>query len=270
MKTQLRFGGTGSAAAACVSPQVVNSATMSVDANIVPGELVTLTGLGIGPEVGVAAQRDSQGQIPRETGGVQVLFDDQPAPILYAQSRQINAMAPVELRGRTQTKVTVVYQKSTLGPITAAVDAFGAPGIFRIEQGISARAAAQNQDGTINSSSNPAPRGSVVAVWGTGFGLLDPTCATGGLNPDGPVKLSEELIVLIAEATPPGTPTITRPAQYAGSAPTLSCGVVQINLLVPETAAAGENQFFPWSTLRHPAGDSLVRMGTVGVTIFVK
>ena len=47
---------------------------------------------------------------------------------------------------------------------------FGSPGIFRLQIGQSAQAAAINQDRTLNGPMNPAARGSVVAVWGTGYG----------------------------------------------------------------------------------------------------
>ena len=42
-------------------------------------------------------------------------------------------------------------------------------------------AAGINQDGTVNSNNNPAPRGSVVSVWATGLGLFLPigTAQTG-------------------------------------------------------------------------------------------
>ena len=39
-----------------------------------------------------------------------------------------------------------------------------------------------NQDLTLNGPSNPAPRGSVVAVWTTGYGNTAPSCVSGGLN----------------------------------------------------------------------------------------
>ncbi len=85
----------------------------------------------------VAYQPDAQGQIPRQLAGGQVLFDGQPAPVLYAQSRQINALAPVELSGQTQTSITVVFDQATVGSIPAPVQAFGSPGIFRLEPGVS-------------------------------------------------------------------------------------------------------------------------------------
>lgn len=270
VKSQIRFGGAGWSAPECLSPSILNAATMSGSSALVPGELITLTGFGIGPDIGVVYQPDAQGQIPRQLAGVQVLVDGQPAPLLYVQSRQINAVAPVELSGRTQATIAVIYNQATFGPVTAPVAAYGAPGIFRLQAGVSSQAAALNQDGTLNTSSNPAARGSVVAVWGTGFGLTDPACATGGLNPPGPANLVAGLSAFIADGSPSGVPVVYAPARYAGGAPMLPCGVAQINLLVPTYVPAGVYQFFPWSAMEQPGGGYSVAMGTIGVTIFVK
>ena len=54
-----------------------------------------------------------------------------------------------------------------------------------------------NQDGTANGPSNPAAPGSIVTVWGTGFGTLDPSCATGAPNPDAAVNLAAGFGVLM-------------------------------------------------------------------------
>jgi uncharacterized protein (TIGR03437 family) len=112
---------------------------------------------------------------------VQVFFDGQPAPVPCAQSQQINAVSPVELDGQTSTSIVVQYNGVSFGPIVAPV-VFAAPDIFRLNPGVSTQAAAVNQDGTVNSAANPAPRGSVVSLYGSGFGLTDPACAKGSLN----------------------------------------------------------------------------------------
>jgi uncharacterized protein (TIGR03437 family) len=272
VRSQLRFGGPGSSAPTCLSPAVLNAATLSTipysssGPALVPGELITLTGFGIGPDIGVA----SQGQAARQLGGVQILFDGQPAPVLYAQSRQINVLAPVELSAKTSTTITVLYNQATVGSITTSVVSYGFPGIFRLQPGVSSQAAAMNQDGTVNGPSSPAARGSVVSVWGTGFGLTDPACATGGLNPSVPINLAAGLSVDIADSTAPGVPVRYTPALYAGSAPALPCGVVQINLAVPANVPAGLYGFFPVSLLALPDGAQSASQGNVGVTIWVK
>lgn len=213
----------------CLSPVVVSSATL-LGAEISAGEFVTLTGMRIGPDAGIGFTPDALGRPPLTLGGVQVLFDGQPAPLLYVQSRQINVLAPFELAGKTSTNITVKVNSSTFGPITVPV---GIPegAIFRRQPGVSADAVATNEDGSSNSPSNPAPRGSIVSFWGTGFGQT-PGCVTGALNIPAAVSLTKPI---------PGFsgPFPSPPITYIGGAPTLLCGVEQINVRVPLDTSPG-------------------------------
>ncbi len=130
---------------------------------VAPGEVISLVGSGIGPATGVVYQPGVQGQAPRTLGGVQVFFNGIQAPIIYAQSNQVNAFVPVELSGQTSTTVTLQYQTTTLGPFTQQLAAFD-PAIFRWQPGVSSQAAALNEDGSVNGPSNPAAAGSIVSV----------------------------------------------------------------------------------------------------------
>ena len=265
--SKVQFGSAGWTAPACLSTNVLNSATLSGSGGIAPGELVTLTGFGIGPDAGVAYQPDAQNNVPTELAGVQVLFDGVPAPVLYVQSRQINAIAPVGLAVNGATHVTVAYNQQ-FGPAVAKT-IFGNPGIFRLQLGQSAQAVAINQDGTLNGPTNPAARGSVVAVWGTGYGQTNPPCPIGGLNLPYAAPLSPGTSALISSISPNGAPTKLRPARYAGSAPTLVCGVVQINFQVPEDAAPGTFSFLPWIQLVD-GNTTALNQPQIGATIAVK
>ena len=106
----LSFGSAGYVPAACLSPDVLNAATFFGQRPISPGELVSLTGIGLGPESGVSYQPAADGSVPRELAGVKVLFNGEPAPLLYVQSQQINAIAPFELAGQSSTTVQVQYK----------------------------------------------------------------------------------------------------------------------------------------------------------------
>lgn len=85
----------------------------------------------------------------------------------------------------------------------------------------------------LNGPSNPAVPGSVVALWGTGFPPISPACATGGLNPPEAVNLAPAYVGAMSIN---GT---METAQYTGSAPSLACGLVQINMQIPATATSG-------------------------------
>jgi uncharacterized protein (TIGR03437 family) len=266
--SRIRFGDRGWSAPVCLSPDALNAATLhSEGSGIAPGEFITLTGFGIGPTNGIAYQPDAQGQPPRQLAGVQVLFDGVPAPLLYVQSRQINVLVPFELTGKGSTNIQVQYNGTRLGPVAVPLT-FGVPGIFRLESGVSAQAAALNQDGTLNGPSNPASPGSVVTLWGTGFGATDPPCATGGLNVPAAANLASNMSVLLEDIVVPGLAGHNNPAYYAGSAPTLLCGVEQINMLVP-IYAQGAFLFFPESVMATTGGHTATGT-TIGVTIAVK
>lgn len=226
---------------------------------IAPGEFVTLTGFGIGP-------------VSAALTGVEVLFDGRPAPLLYAQSQQINVQAPFEIAGQTSTTIAVHYNGATIGPVTVPV-IFGVPGLFRLQPGVSTIAAAINQDGTVNGPTNPAPRGSVVALFGTGFGATSPACASGGLNVPGPANLAAGFSVELIDQVGTGVGAHVNTAYYAGSAPGLLCGVDQINMTVPDYAGPGAFSFKPAVVLTIAQGGGVDRtsnQSTVGATIFVK
>ena len=224
---QIRFGDPGWTAPACMTPILFSSANLASTA-AVPGQFVTLAGFGIGPEIGVSAQPGPDGT-PTSLGGVTVLFDGKPAPIVYAQSRQVNVQAPFELNGQSSTTITLEYNGVTFGPLKQETR-FAYPGLFRLQPNVSPQAYAVNQDGTFNSASNPAPRGSVIALWGTGFGQTIPGCSTGALNAPGPANIAGGLTVEIEYGGP---------VQYAGGAPTLACGIFQINMLIPTDKPPG-------------------------------
>ena len=81
---QIRFGDAAFTPPSCLTPEVLNAASQIDAGGVVPGEFVTLVGYGIGPQIGIASG----------VTGVQVFFDGHAAPVLYAQSQQVNAQAP--------------------------------------------------------------------------------------------------------------------------------------------------------------------------------
>jgi len=127
----------------------VNAASLATGA-LAPGEIITIFGAGFDP------------------ANTQLLFDGQPATLFYTSATQINALAPVSLTANSNTTVSVVVDGAaaagSLLPVVAA-----APGIFTASGG-TGQAAANNQDGSLNSASNPAARGSVISLYATGQG----------------------------------------------------------------------------------------------------
>jgi uncharacterized protein (TIGR03437 family) len=260
---QIVFGGPGWQAPACLSPGPVNAASFLNGGRVAPGQISTFMGLGIGPNAGVVYQAGPQGQAPLSLGGVQVFFDDQAAPVLYAQSQQVNVVAPFELAGRATTMVSLAYNDMLFGPFAVAVDP-AAPALFSLLPGMSTQAAAINEDGTINGVDHPASGGSVVSLYGTGFGQTDPPCATGAVNPNGLSSLAPGIQATI-DTPGSGHPVIN----YAGGAPTLLCGMTQINMVVPAGTPPGD--FYVTPALSWKAGSTVTTFqGQVYATIVVR
>ena len=226
-KFQIANPGNASQPCSILAPE--NGANFQ-DGPVAPGELVTFWGLRFGPAAGAQMQFDSSGKVTTELAGVQVFFNEFQAPILYAQSEQINAQVPWELAGQTSAQVHVEYNGvSTRTGIVALQPS--APALFPEQYG-AAQGAIINQDGTHNSVANPAPAGSVVSIFGTGGGATNPASLTGGL------ALLKPLATLVLPATVIIDGTLNADVQYAGIAPTLISGLFQINFRVPQSLGA--------------------------------
>jgi uncharacterized protein (TIGR03437 family) len=209
--------------APCMALALQNSATFYEGA-VAPGELVTLRGLGIGPDTGATLQLDASGHIANSLAGVQVFFDGVAAPLLYAQSGQINAQVPWELAGKSSSEVHVEYNGASSNQATIPIAA-AAPGIFYVNY-TSPQGAILNHDGTVNSAANPAAAGSVISIYGTGGGLTNPLDVTGGFAPRTSGKFLEQPVTVQIGG-------VDAEVLYAGAAPTLISGFFQVNVRVP-------------------------------------
>jgi uncharacterized protein (TIGR03437 family) len=181
---------------------------------VAPGEIVAIFGQGIGPETAASGSLDSAGLLANLVGGTEVRFDGVPAPLFYAQAAQINLQVPYTVAGSAVTHVEVLYQGRSAGTLTLAVVSAN-PALFP---------SLFNQDGTLNSESNPASRGTIVTLFATGEGLGDGANVS-GLPAQAPFA-RPRLPVSLAIGS------IASDLLYAGSAPGL-IGLMQINTRVP-------------------------------------
>lgn len=210
-----------------VISSVTNGASFQTGA-IAPGEIVTLFGTGIGPSTLATFQLTPQGTIPDQLAEVRVLFDGLPAPLLYASTGQTTAIVPYGIGGRVSTRVQVEYR----GVSSTALDvpvAASAPGLFM--SGGTSQGAILNQDSTVNSSTNGAQPGTIVSLYATGEGVTIPPGIAGTIASS----------ALSAPALPVRVTFGGRDAEvlYAGSAPGLPVGMLQVNARLPVDAAAG-------------------------------
>ena len=216
------------ASAAPVITAFANSATFQ-PGPLSAGMLFTIIGTDLGPAQAVSGNVVN-GRFTTALAGVRVLFDGIAAPVLYASSTQINAAVPYQLFGRAFTQMTVEYNgvsSTALAPRIADT----APGIFTID---GTRAAALNQDGTINGPGNAAQAGTVVVLYTTGEGQTSPGGIDGELVPSNNLKKPLATVRVLVNGTDIPAANIF----YAGSAPGLVAGLMQINFRLPANTPA--------------------------------
>ncbi|HEX2724357.1 MAG TPA: hypothetical protein VHN20_00905, partial [Beijerinckiaceae bacterium] len=206
-----------------------NAATALTGA-VAPGEVVTIYGTGIGPAQLVTFELTTDRfAIRNQLAGTRVLFDGFPAPILYTRADQVSAIVPFQVAGRTVTELRVEYQGQTTPRVELPVLP-ASPGLFTSSYSGSGQGAILNQDYWLNSAAAPAARGSVVMLYGTGAGQFQ--------APLGAEELARSAAAL-------ERPVVVRiggeeaEVLYAGTAPGLPAGVVQINARVPAGISPG-------------------------------
>jgi uncharacterized protein (TIGR03437 family) len=176
--------------------------------DVAPGEVITIFGSGFGADT-------------------RLLFDGTSAPILYAQAGQIDAVVPFEV-AEPATAITLEGSGQSFGP--GSMNVFPAvPALFTVDGTGKGQAAVLNQDGSVNSTANPAPRGSVISVFLTGAGAMTPAQPDGSFGP-----LSSPFPIPVL-----GVGCSVGQVLYAGAAPGLVAGVVQVNVLLSESITPG-------------------------------
>ena len=201
---------------------VYNAATFQAG-GIAPNEFITLKGTGLGPATGASG-------LAAQLGGSSVSIAGTAAFLTYAQDGQINVLAPFQVSGLANTTIQVTYNGQPGNTVTVPVVP-SSPGIFTQSYG-PGQAWIANQDGTFNSASNPAPRGTYVAFWVTGQGLVNTTLAD-GTQPTGPPFPSPLLPVSVSlgGSAVPASNLVFDGLVYSGE--------VQINVLIPANAPTG-------------------------------
>jgi len=207
---------------------VVNAASGRGGA-VAPGEIVSIYGLRMGTAGGTGARLTAAGMVATTLANTRVYFDGVEAPLTYARADQVNAVVPYSVAGKSTVQLRVDYmgvwsQAATLNVAQAA------PGIFTAAGG-QGQAAALNEDWSYNTANQPCGRNKIVMLYLTGEGQTSPAGVDGKPN--------------AAPLPAPRLPVVVRiggiQAQvfYAGGAPGLVAGVMQINARIPGGIAAG-------------------------------
>jgi uncharacterized protein (TIGR03437 family) len=209
---------------------VTNAASNAVQP-VSPGMIFVAYGTAMGPSTLVGAELDANGRVATTVSGSQILFDGQPAPIVYTSATQFSGIVPYSVSGKTTTQVTSVYQGVTSAPLTVPVGS-AAPGIFSANFSGTGQAAAFNQNGSANSAANPAAAGQIVVLYGTGEGLLLPTPVDGTVAAAPPAWKPQDNISVTVGGEPAAV-------LYANTAPQQVAGLLQINVQLSAQTPSG-------------------------------
>jgi uncharacterized protein (TIGR03437 family) len=159
------------------------------------------------------------GTFPGCDSGAQVTMNGSSLPVMFSSPTQINLLFPDGL-GTTAAGSILVSCAGMSSQATSLPLSNLAPGIFTATQNGKGQAAIINQD---NSIETPSPVGSVIAVYGTGFGSLV-------AGPDGLKHTALPVTAFVGD--------VPAAVFYAGEAPGYA-GLQQINVQIPAGAPRG-------------------------------
>jgi uncharacterized protein (TIGR03437 family) len=220
-----------------VVTSVVNAASFQ-SGPLSPGEIISIFGNNIGPLFDMTTVTSNHTVDPplllfsAGSGGTRVTIGGANAPLLYAATGQVNAIVPKEVAG--QSNVAIVLSHYGVNAPTVPLPLTGTtPAIFSASGQGSGPGAILNTNSVLNSSSNPAPRGSIIQIFAEGGGMWTPDVLF-----DGQIANTGSYPAPIA----PVSLTIGgQPAQilYTGQAPDLVAGTLQVNAMIPQNIGSG-------------------------------
>jgi uncharacterized protein (TIGR03437 family) len=225
---------------------VVNAANFEPTVPVGQGAWCALSGSGLSTQTKLV----SAAALPTALVGRELVVNDQlKAPLLYFSPTQVNFVLPVSAPPGAQRLAARMADTGELlagGSITVAAYS---PGFFTHDQSGTGQAAARNQDNSINSAANPAARGSIVQLFGTGQGPVASPVADGQPAPlatdntvavptsDASACLNHQPAVCVALGGSGGGAQLAE-IQYSGLAPGL-VGVWQVNIKIPTGGVLG-------------------------------
>jgi uncharacterized protein (TIGR03437 family) len=203
-----------------------NAFGSNATARLSPAEVVAIYGPGIGPSTPVSAT-PTNGFYPTTLGGVQVSVNGTNIPLLYVSANQINAVFPMGITASSAATVRVTNGTAVSANYPVRI----------VGSSPKANPTVINQDGTINSNSNPAPGGSIVTFYVTGFQssfapLADGQVATVANNDACALESGCMINAQTINFFHLGMLSIPTTVLYAGAAPGMVAGVTQFNLQV--------------------------------------
>jgi uncharacterized protein (TIGR03437 family) len=192
------------------------------EGGIAAGQLITLFGTAMGPASAVTLQLDGRGFVSNRLGGTRVLFDGTPGAMISSSAGQVSVVVPYEVEGRQNVEIRAEYEGRLSNAITMPVAA-AAPGIFTAQANGRGSGAVIRQNGQLVTS---ASAGEALTLFGTGEGATDPA-GIDGKPTTSPLPRPKQPVKVVIDG-------VDYDPLYAGGAPGLVAGVLQVNFTVPQ------------------------------------
>jgi uncharacterized protein (TIGR03437 family) len=223
--------------AAVIGPTVtaIQNAASSVPTSLAPGLNILIYGANMGPTTMVPFQVGPSGAILTLLVGTQVTFDGIPAPIVFTRDTLVSVMVPYELAGRVSSAMVVSYNGVASTPLQLRVVDV-APGIYSLSGTGSGQGAILNENFSINSPANPEVIGHYIQIYATGEGQTTPQGVNGLITS---TQIPLPMPNLPVTVTIDGVDVPASDISYAGEAPLLVSGVIQVNAKIPAGVRSG-------------------------------
>ncbi len=194
--------------------------------NLAPGQIFSVFGSNLAALPGGATSVP----LPTQLAGVSVNLGGQAVPLYFSDSDHLNAQIPFETPVGSELPLVVIVNGKASPPESVML-ARTSPGIFTVDGSEQGAGLITDSQGRPINNTNPARRGEVVIVYGTGFGATTPPVASGTNSPASPPAVT----AIPVQAFVGGDPATV---EFAGLAPGF-VGLYQINLRIPADSPAG-------------------------------
>lgn len=206
----------------------VTSAGSYAHSVVAPGEAVVIFGQGFGPSE-LAGLTLNNGVVATEIGATRVLFDGEPAPLIYSVANQASCFVPFSVAGKKFVEMVVEYQGVASPPVRLAVLP-AKPALLTSDQSGGGIGAILNEDNSFNVQKAAKP-GEIIQIFGIGGGQTTPPSVGGRLQSNAAeYNLPIRVFVDGVEVE----------SLYAAPAPGLVEGVFQVNVRLPQNLRSGQ------------------------------
>ena len=230
----------GSASINASIASVANAAS-NLSGPVAPGEVVTISGVALGPPQ-LVTEQVSNGMVTASLSGTTVAFNGIPAPMIYTSASQVSAVVPFGITGST-AQITVQYRGQFPAQATVPL-ATAAPALFTADYSGSGQALALNQDGSTNGNCPPNLPGTPVhaSCFPTGVNTLV-TLFLNGTGQTSPGGIDGQI-----QGTATASPVLPISAKIGGidalvlftsGVPDEVAGIIQVQVQIPGSVQPG-------------------------------